>query len=67
VPPPAYVPRSIDGPFADLFSQLPAVLVVGPGATGKTTSARRLARSVVRLDVPAEATAFRFDADAALS
>jgi hypothetical protein len=42
-------------------------LVVGPGATGKTTSARRLARSVVRLDVPAEATAFRFDADAALS
>lgn len=62
-----YTPRLVDGPLADLFSQLPAVLLVGPRAVGKTTSARRLARTVVRLDVPAEAAAFRFDADAALA
>ncbi|MGH9070139.1 MAG: ATP-binding protein, partial [Acidimicrobiales bacterium] len=40
--------------------------MIGPRATGKTTSARRLASSVVRLDVPAEAAAFRYDADSAL-
>ena len=62
----AYLPRLVDGPLVDLFSQLPALLIVGPRATGKTTTARRLARSLVRLDVPAEAAAFRFDADAAL-
>ncbi len=45
---------------------MPALLVVGPRASGKTTTTRRLARSVVQLDVPAEAAAFRFDADAAL-
>ena len=53
--PPPYTPRLVDRPLADLFAQLPALLIVGPRATGKTTSARRLARSVVRLDVPAEA------------
>jgi uncharacterized protein len=62
-----YVPRLIDATLEDLFSQLPALLVVGPRACGKTTSARRLADTVVRLDVPAEAAAFRFDPDAALS
>ncbi|MGH9064659.1 MAG: ATP-binding protein, partial [Acidimicrobiales bacterium] len=66
MPATSYLPRLVDGPLADLFSQLPALLVIGPRATGKTTTARRLARSVVRLDVPAEAAAFRFDADAAL-
>jgi len=45
----------------------PAVLVVGPRASGKTTTARRYAASVVRLDRPAEAAAFEADPDAALS
>jgi predicted AAA+ superfamily ATPase len=62
---PAYTPRLVDDTLAELFSQLRASLVVGPRATGKTTTARRLAKSVVRL-VPAEAAAFRFDADASL-
>ena len=61
-----YIPRLVDEPLSDLFRQLPALLIVGPRATGKTTTASRHARSVVRLDVPAEAAAFRFDADAAL-
>lgn len=46
---------------------LPAVLLIGPRATGKTTSARRRAASVVRLDRPGEAAAFSADPDAALS
>lgn len=46
---------------------LPAVLLIGPRATGKTTTARRRAASVVRLDRPGEAAAFSADPDAALS
>ncbi len=42
------------------------MLITGPRATGKTTTARRHAASVVRLDRPAEAAAFRADPDAAL-
>lgn len=62
-----YTSRLVEARLDDLFSQLPALLVVGPRAVGKTTSARRLARTVVRMDVPAEAAAFHADADAALS
>ncbi|HEY1616578.1 MAG TPA: DUF4143 domain-containing protein [Streptosporangiaceae bacterium] len=65
--PSAYASRLIDPALDELFSQLSALLIVGPRAVGKTTSARRLARTVVKLDVPAEAAAFRADADAALS
>jgi len=63
---PRYLARLVDAHLAELFSELSALLIVGPRAVGKTTTARRLARSVVRLDVPAESAAFRFDADAAL-
>src|SRR5207247_2563216 len=42
------------------------ILVVGPRATGKTTTAARHAATVVRLDQPAEAAAFQADPDAAL-
>lgn len=41
-------------------------MLVGPRATGKTTSAARHAATVIRLDRPAEAAAFRADPDAAL-
>lgn len=62
----AYVPRLIDGLLAELFAQLPAVLLIGPRATGKTTTAARAVRTVVRLDREAEAAAFRADPDSTL-
>jgi uncharacterized protein len=61
-----YVPRMVDRRLADLSARLPALLLAGPRATGKTTTARRLAKSVVRLDRPAQAAAFRADPDVAL-
>lgn len=42
------------------------MLLIGPRATGKTTTAARYAAAIVRLDRPAEAAAFRADPDAAL-
>ena len=68
VPPaPAYVPRLADALIDDLFAAVPAVLLVGPRAAGKTTTARRHARTVIRLDRPAEAAAFAADPDVALA
>ncbi len=61
-----YVPRAVDGWLEELFSELPALLITGPRAAGKTTTAARLARTVVRLDREAEAQPFRDDPDAAL-
>jgi predicted AAA+ superfamily ATPase len=61
-----YLPRLIDGRLAALFTQLPALLLTGPRAAGKTTTARRHAATMVRLDREAEAAAFRADPDAAL-
>ncbi len=55
-----------DDVLTTLIAQLPAVSVTGPRATGKTTTARRHAVTVVRLDREAEAAAFRADPDVAL-
>src|SRR5579864_1414194 len=61
-----YVDRLADQVLPRMMAALPAVLVVGVRSTGKTTTARRYAKSVVRLDRPAEAAAFVADPDAAL-
>jgi predicted AAA+ superfamily ATPase len=61
-----YRHRLIDGMLNELLTELPAVLLVGPRASGKTTTALQWAESVVRLDVPGEAAAFRADPDAVL-
>jgi uncharacterized protein len=62
-----YLTRLVDSELAHRLSSFPAVMVVGPRACGKTTSAGRLAASVARLDQPAVANVFRADPDAALA
>ncbi|HEX9683001.1 MAG TPA: DUF4143 domain-containing protein [Acidimicrobiales bacterium] len=62
-----YVRRLLDEELVDALEAHPAVLIVGPRAAGKTTTAHQYARSVVRLDRAAEAVAFQADADAALA
>lgn len=61
-----YVTRQVDPLLDELFREFPALLIVGPRATGKTTTVARLAHSVVHLDQIAEAAAFAADPDAAL-
>ena len=61
-----YVPRLVDLRLDALAPQLPAVMVTGARAAGKTTTLERRAATVVRLDVPAQAAAFEADPDAAL-
>ena len=61
-----YTPRLVDGRLQELFEQLPALLITGPRAAGKTTTAERHAKTIVRLDRAAEAGPFRDDPDVAL-
>ena len=62
-----YLPLLIDPVLTELRTEAAAILLTGPRACGKTTTALRHARRLVRLDVPAEAAAFRADPDAALA
>jgi predicted AAA+ superfamily ATPase len=62
-----YVTRLVDAELERRVGTFPAVLLVGPRACGKTTSAARVAASTVRLDQPAVATVFRADPDVALA
>lgn len=61
-----YRQRLVDPFVEELFTQLSALMVIGPRAAGKTTSAARRAATVVSLDREAEAIAFAGDPDAAL-
>ena len=63
---PSYRARAADRLIRDLLAELPALLLVGPRATGKTTTAMRHAATTVRLDSPREAAAFEADPDSAL-
>ncbi|MEW9528916.1 ATP-binding protein [Microbispora sp. NPDC049125] len=56
----------MDPLIEDIFGTLPAIMLVGPRATGKTTTAARHVRTVIRLDREQESAAFLADPDAAL-
>src|SRR5215212_6960107 len=56
----------VDGVLEQRLRHHPAVLLIGPRATGKTTTAARLARTVIRLDERGAAVAVEADPDAAL-
>src|SRR5580765_7443268 len=62
----SYQPRIVDDVLSRRLQHHPAVLVVGPRATGKTTTAARLVRSELRLDQRAQAVVVDADPDAAL-
>jgi predicted AAA+ superfamily ATPase len=62
-----YRPRLVDGLIDELFEELPALMLTGPRATGKTTTAGRHVKSTVSLARPAEASAFSADPDAVLA
>lgn len=62
----SYIPRLVDPVLDELIAQLPALMLVGPRATGKTRTGERRAVNVVRLDRKTEAVAFEGDPDAAL-
>lgn len=49
----SYLSRVVDGELAARLSSAGAVLIEGPKACGKTETATRVARSVVRLDIDA--------------
>ena len=63
---PEYRLRLVDPLLDELLTQVSAVMVTGPRASGKTTTAARRAATVVRLDASAQAAAFVADPDAAL-
>lgn len=61
-----YQPRLVDSLIDELLTQLSGLFVVGPRASGKTTTISRRATTIVRLDEPARAAAFEADPDVAL-
>lgn len=54
-----YLPRAADLVLREMVEDHSAVLVVGPRATGKTTSCEQLSSTVLRLADPQVAAAFR--------
>lgn len=60
-------PRIVDALLGEILADHPAVLIVGPRASGKTTTAGRHTAGRLRLDRPAEAAVARADPDAAIA
>jgi hypothetical protein len=57
----AYRPRVVDAQLEAALEAIGAVLIEGPKACGKTETARRAARSEVRMDTPAARQAYAVD------
>jgi uncharacterized protein len=64
---PVYLRRLVDSLLPELLADHPAVMIVGPRASGKTTTGRRYCAGRLRLDRPSEAAFARADPDAALA
>ena len=62
-----YVERSADRVLSEMIADHAAVMIVGPRATGKTTTAKRFAASTVALANDRERSAFAADIEAALT
>ena len=62
-----YWPRQVEGLLTELMADVPAVMLVGPRGVGKSTTAARLASTVVHLDREVEAAGFWADPDSALA
>ena len=58
---PEYMPRVLDTELAKLLTGLPAVLIEGPKAVGKTVTARRVCVDELLLDDPAVQAVARAD------
>lgn len=58
--------RLVDPLLDELLTQVSAVMVTGPRACGKTTTAARRAATIVQLGAEAQAAAFAADPDSAL-
>lgn len=63
----SYLPRAADRVLAEMIEDHSAILVVGPRATGKTTTCAAQAGSAVRLGNASEANAFSVDPSSVLS
>ena len=61
-----YRARTADAYLAELMATFPAVMITGPRAAGKTTTAAQTVAQVDRLDEPGMAALYRADPDAAL-
>lgn len=61
-----YLPRLCDPLIAELAAEFSALLVLGPRGVGKTTTAAQQAKTIIRLDAPAEAGAMAADPDVVL-
>lgn len=64
--PGSYRERRLDTVLDELLAAVPAVLLLGPRAAGKTTTAARRAASILQLDRAEQAEAVRSDPDAIL-
>ena len=61
-----YRPRIVDAVISERLQDFPAISLLGPRASGKTTTASRHARAILRLDDPGEAAVVQANPDAAL-
>jgi uncharacterized protein len=63
----AYLDRGLDTVLDELTREAAAILLVGPRASGKTTTAARRVDTVIRLDDPAQRLAVAENPDATLA